>query len=117
MGTTVPIAEIRDSKLYRSQYRTFEAYCQSRWGWNRTHAQHLITAAETVKTLPEKAFTIVNNEGQAREVAKVEPAQRAQVVTHAAEQARTQGRPMKARSATHPYRIRLRAAHFKCGCG
>ena len=36
------LAEIRDSKLYRSDHKTFEDYCQSKWGWKKAHAYRTV---------------------------------------------------------------------------
>ncbi|HWE03911.1 MAG TPA: hypothetical protein VG326_16010 [Tepidisphaeraceae bacterium] len=33
---------IRENRLYRATYKTFEIYCQTRWGYSRQHAQQLI---------------------------------------------------------------------------
>jgi len=40
------LAEVRDGGLYRSHYRTFEAYVADRWGWTRSAAYKYIDAAE-----------------------------------------------------------------------
>lgn len=45
------IREIRDDRLYREQYATFEEYCKERWGWDRRHANRHVEAAETVEAL------------------------------------------------------------------
>ncbi len=29
------LKEIRDSKLYRQEYPTFDKYCREKWGWSR----------------------------------------------------------------------------------
>jgi len=42
------LMEIRDSKAYRDQHDTFEAYCKERWGFTDRHARELISA-ETVR--------------------------------------------------------------------
>lgn len=64
------LAEIRDSRLYRADFDTFEAYCQKKWGWKRDYCDKLISGANVVKQLPEKLHTIVGTETQARELAK-----------------------------------------------
>jgi hypothetical protein len=38
---------IRDEKLYRREYWTFEEYCEKRWSLDRTYCYRLINAAET----------------------------------------------------------------------
>ncbi len=61
------LSEIRESRLYRETHKTFESYCQDRWGWSRVQAHHFIKAAETAENL----LTTVNiqpptSEGQIR---------------------------------------------------
>ena len=62
-----------------------EAYCQKKWGWSEKRASHLIIASEVVKTLPTQNSTIVENEGQARQLAKVPIEKRVEVLTVAQE--------------------------------
>jgi hypothetical protein len=75
LGTFVEVgtalAAIRDARLYRLEYATFEDYCRERWGFSRVRAHQMIDAAAVVG-----ALTIVNtetptltNEGQARAIA------------------------------------------------
>lgn len=45
------LLEIRDGRLYRSEFSTFEAYCRERWGMVQRHANRLIAAAETASAL------------------------------------------------------------------
>lgn len=50
------IRQIRDNRLYRADYDTFEQYCRERWGWSRRHASRQIEAANTIELLkPELA--------------------------------------------------------------
>jgi hypothetical protein len=79
------LAEIRDARLYRSDFDTFEAYCQKKWGFTKTYANNLIAGADVVKQLPEKLTTIVVSEGQARELAKVPAEKRVEVLKAAQE--------------------------------
>ncbi len=46
------LARIRDSRLYRGAYGTFEPYCQDRWGFGRCYAHRLTEAAIVVDRLP-----------------------------------------------------------------
>ena len=80
------LAEIRDTRLYRSDFDTFEAYCQKKWGWNSSRARQLIGAASVVEDLKKQSVTIVTpaTESQACELAKVEPANRVEVLERAA---------------------------------
>jgi hypothetical protein len=79
------LMEIREARLYRSDFDTFETYCQSKWGWGRVQSHRLIEAADTVKDLPESVTHWVTNERQARELAKVPKKQRAKVLKVASE--------------------------------
>lgn len=45
------LAEIRERRLYRAKYRTFEAYCKYIWDVNRVYAHRLIGAAQVVQNL------------------------------------------------------------------
>jgi hypothetical protein len=45
------LIKIRDKKLYRAQYGTFEAYCKARWDIKKSHAYRLLNAAEIVQNL------------------------------------------------------------------
>lgn len=67
------LAEIRDSKLYRQGFATFEDYCKERWGWERRRAYELIASSEAVASMcsTEHILPPVSNERQARELAKI----------------------------------------------
>lgn len=34
------LEEIRDSRLYREEFETFENCCRHRWGWSRQRVNH-----------------------------------------------------------------------------
>src|SRR3990167_8947949 len=57
------LAQIRDAGLYRAEYRTFDAYCKTRWGFTDRRARQLIAASQTGTMVP------VMNERQARALA------------------------------------------------
>jgi hypothetical protein len=59
------LLEIRDRRLYRQGFTTFEDYCRTRWGFGDRYARNLIAGAEVRSIVP------VENEGQARELAPV----------------------------------------------
>ena len=40
------LARIRDARLYRAEFQTFEAYCQTQWHYARSYVYHLISAAQ-----------------------------------------------------------------------
>jgi len=68
------LLEIRESRLYRKTFPTFEDYCQERWQMTRRYANHLIGAAGVMSGLG----TIVpkpETESQARELAALPEAE------------------------------------------
>ena len=75
------LAAIRDARLYRQTHDTFEAYCKERWGFTRMRASQLISAAETSASVNHG----LQSERQARELAKVEPQRRQEVIERATE--------------------------------
>ena len=74
------LAEIRDLRLYKPEFKSFEDYCQEKWGWTKQHAYRLIECAPVVKSNPQ--VTSIN---QARELARVPEADRAEVLEAAVE--------------------------------
>ena len=93
------LAEIRDSKLYRTTHKSFEDYCREKWGWSKTHCNRLIEASAVVADLAPIGVK-VTSESQARELARVEPERRVEVVTKAKEKADAEQRSMTARDIT-----------------
>ncbi len=66
------LMEIRDRRLYRTEYATFEEYCRLRWHFSRQRGLQFIEAEKLGQRLSEAGVdltTIVVNEGQARELA------------------------------------------------
>lgn len=66
------LAEIREKRLYRAQYGTFEDYLTQRWNMTPQHAGRLISAAEVAGNL-EPIGSIPVTESQARPLTSLEP--------------------------------------------
>jgi hypothetical protein len=64
------LMRVRDLRLYRVEYHTFENYCQERWGMTRRHANRLVESAEVVHNVGPIGPT-PDNEAQARPLAKL----------------------------------------------
>jgi len=65
---------IRDQRLYRHAYVTFEEYCGERWGISRPRAYQMIDAAQVVGRLSTIVdIPIPSNEAQARPLASLPP--------------------------------------------
>ncbi len=45
------LAAIRDKKLYRAEFQTFEEYCLERWEWTQQRAGQIIRAAKCARML------------------------------------------------------------------
>jgi hypothetical protein len=45
------LCKIRDERLYRAEFKTFEEYCRQKWGMSKTNANRLIQSAEIVTNL------------------------------------------------------------------
>ena len=70
------LMELRDRKLYRSTHKSFEDYCQDRFGYSRRQPYHLIEAAVIFDNLVEKCERSVHilptNEWQVRPLTKLD---------------------------------------------
>jgi hypothetical protein len=94
LNTFVEIGErlfdIRDRRLYREQFKTFEEYCRTRWKMSRQRANQLIQGFEVIHRLSTEMTTIgcqsdpakllPTTERQARELVKVPSEERAAVM-------------------------------------
>jgi hypothetical protein len=69
------LRQIRDKRLYRQDYRTFEDYCLARWEISRRSAYQLIEAASVVENVRHGAQIIPANERQARPLTALKPEQ------------------------------------------
>jgi hypothetical protein len=80
------LREISDSRLYLHDYTTFDAYCQSRWGFTERRAHQYMQAIEIGTRVP------IESEKQARELARLEPSAQVQAWNAAVERATSAGR-------------------------
>lgn len=62
------LLEIREAKLYKQSFPTFDAYCRERWGMSKTHANRTIQASQFTNDIREATpiGAIPENEHQAR---------------------------------------------------
>ena len=96
------LKEIRDKRLYRQHYRTFEEYCARRWDFSRPRAYELVAASEVVADLSAIADIrlLPENEAQARPLTRLKhPAHRQEAWQLAVQMAEAQGRAVTARDA------------------
>jgi hypothetical protein len=69
------LSDIRDARLYRATHGTFEEYCRTKWNMTDRRARQLMDASEIGTIVPQ-----ITTESQARELARVEPARREEVI-------------------------------------
>jgi hypothetical protein len=65
---------IRDNRLYRAKYATFEDYCQQRWGMSRSNANRLVQGAVIFDNLAPIGAKPAN-EAQTRPLSRLDPEQ------------------------------------------
>jgi len=78
------LLEIRDSKLYREDFETFEEFCSTTYRIGRSSAYRLIEASEVRADLTPAQAELVTNESQARALSAVPPEKREEVLSKAA---------------------------------
>jgi hypothetical protein len=98
------LTEIRDKRLYRNKYATFEDYCRLRWGHSRAQINREIAAAHVVEVLAPIGAKI-ENESVARPLVGLTDEQMVAAFEVAKEQAGD--KPLTAKI------IRKAAAQFK----
>ena len=66
------LCAIRDKRLYRDRYATFESYCRNKWEFSKTQANRLIEAAAVAAALTPIGVNL-KSESQARPLAGLPP--------------------------------------------
>ena len=67
------LVTIRDQKLYRIDFPTFEKYAQDRWGYERAYLYQLCQWGETIENLSAIADTLPDRESHARPLYALSP--------------------------------------------
>ena len=110
------LCTIRDNRLYRQQYGTFEEYCQKRWGFSSSFAHKQINSSEVAEDL--RTIVHISNEGTAREFVSVPPEDRPAVAQKAKAIAESKGRDkinsrdvkeakQEAKPASEPHKVEV----------
>ncbi len=99
--------EIRNNKLYRANFTTFESYCRDRWNLKRQRAYELMDAAAVVNTLSEisdksesenqAVIVVPTKESHAAALSKVPEDLRTQVWEKALEKNQSSGKAITAK--------------------
>jgi hypothetical protein len=95
------LIKIRDQKLYRQDYATFEEYCDKRWGFVARHGNRLMEAATVFNNLEKNRpigseTPLPTNERQTRALAHVPEADQPAVWQEAVKEAESTGKKVTA---------------------
>lgn len=74
--------QIKEQKLYRTNYSTFANYCSKRWDFSKTHANRLIQAylcENHLKSIKDVEVYVPTKEAQVRHIADLGPEQQVEV--------------------------------------
>ncbi len=82
------LKELRDRRLYRNTHKSFEQYCQDKFGYERRYPYYLIDAVDVVDNLRTISAQILpNKETQVRPLIKLKQDEQCQIWQAAVEQA------------------------------
>ena len=85
MDAGLALARIKEGKKYRvKNYDSFEDYCRIEWGFSKSHANRLIDAGKVQEDLTPIGVTL-DNESQARPLAKLDTPEEKQAAWKEAE--------------------------------
>ena len=62
----IALMKIKEKKLYRQEYGTFEAYCKERWDISRSYGYRLMESAKVIENLSPIGDILPINEAQTR---------------------------------------------------
>ncbi len=88
------LAEIREGRLYREKYATFEDYCKERWGFSASRARQMISGAQRAEHIKSVTTVTLRNEAQARALTEFDPDLQPAIVKVAAARAEADERDM-----------------------
>lgn len=76
------LAKVRDLRLYRDEYGTFEEYAEKKWSLTDRRLRQIIDASKVTRSLPTGTI-VPASEGQARELSGLAPDRAADVMRKA----------------------------------
>ena len=93
------LAFIREKKLYRAEYKTFEDYCRERWGIQRNYANKLIAASEVVQNIGMGTM-VPTSERQTRPLYTLDPETQREAWDQLVQQSEDTGEPITAKKVS-----------------
>ncbi|MFT4637930.1 MAG: hypothetical protein ACI8T1_001246 [Verrucomicrobiales bacterium] len=106
---------IRDKRLYRIDYSTFEDYCRDRWGISRPYAYKLMAGAKVVDDLSseEDISVLPDNANQVRKLTPLSKEDRIAAWKRVLQESTKTGKPITAKlvqtvvTVIHPESVKL----------
>ena len=87
---------IREKRLYRLEFGTFEDYCRDRWGMQRQYANRMIAASKAISNLVPIGTILPETESQARPLTKLQPEIQREAWKEVVQQAEQTNQPITA---------------------
>lgn len=80
IGVGDALLTIRDKRLYREEFGTFEEYCRTKWRFSKSHANRYIAASSVTHTLEDIDPNVMpKSESQIRPLTALKPAEQKRV--------------------------------------
>jgi hypothetical protein len=87
---------IRDKRLYRSEFSTFDDYCRDMWGMAKSTAYQYIEASNVVENVRHGGQILPSTERQARPLTALQPEVQRQAWAEVVQQSQATGQPITA---------------------
>lgn len=87
---------IREKRLYRLEFSTFEDYCRDRWGIKKSTAYQLISASEVIENVRHGGQILPQSERQARPLTQLQPEVQREAWKEVVQQAEQTNQPITA---------------------
>lgn len=96
----IALGRIRDQRLYRAEYATWDDYVNERWHMGRTRAYELISAAQITTAMSEISDTVPATESQAKALRGLEPEAAAEIIAEVADEGPVTAKKIRAKRKT-----------------
>lgn len=105
------LGEIRNRRLYRSEHKTFEAYCHERWNLKRQRAYEIMGAGEVARNLSEISDILPRKESHAATLTKLSPEEQRETWTEIVEESKQTGEKVTAATIKQKVDAKLRKTY------
>lgn len=87
---------IREKRLYRLEFGTFEDYCRDRWGMEKSQTYRLIDAAKVIDNISPIGELLPKTESQARPLTQLQPEAQREAWREVVQQSEATSQPITA---------------------